>query len=100
MTRKERLDKIQEVLEENLNLDWTDRMVFNIVTESYHTADIFDFCGNQATHVYLRDSKGKAYRARVMIKDESFIIKMNGMTIDATEHWKELLDASTVDVKQ
>lgn len=96
MTRTERLDKIQQVLEENLDLIWVDRTIYNHHTKIYRTADIFDFADNRHTYVYLRDSKNKGYLARVILNDEKFIINMNGMKIDVSEHWKELLSEELV----
>lgn len=92
MTKKERLDKIQEVLEENLNLNWVDRLVYNHAHKYYHTADIWDFEDGRPTYAYLVDGK-RSYLARVIIKDEKFNIALNGMKIDVSEHWKELINA-------
>ena len=91
MTKKERLDKIQEVLEENLNLNWVDRLVYNHAHKYYHTADIWDFEDGRPTYAYLVDGK-RSYLARVIIKDEKFNIALNGMKIDVSEHWKELIN--------
>lgn len=96
MTKQNKIEKIQEVLEENLNLQWVDRLVYNIHTDSYHTAGIWDFSPNKPTYTYLRDKKNRAYRAKVVLNNESFIIKMNGMKIDASEHWQELLQEEMV----
>ena len=92
MNYKEKLDKVQEVLEENLGLDWVDRMVYNPANNSYHSADMFDFYADRPTYAYLRDKAKKAYRAQVVLNPTSFIIKMNGMKIDASDHWRELLE--------
>ena len=94
MTKKERLDKIQEVLEENLNLNWVDRLVYNHAHKYYHTADIWDFEDGRPTYAYLVDGK-RSYLARVIIKDEKFNIALNGMKIDVSEHWKELIAENT-----
>lgn len=92
MTKRERLNKIQEVLEESLNLEWVDRLVYSPSNNSYHTAvDVFDFVDNCTTYAYLRNKKGKSFRAQVKLNNEQFIIRMDGMKIDASEHWKELL---------
>jgi len=96
MTTKEKLNKIQTVLEENLDLVWVDRTVYNHHTKIYRTADIFDFENDRHTYVYLKDSKNKSYLARVVLNDEKFIITMNGMTIDASEHWLELLSEDLI----
>ena len=96
MTRKERLQKIQEVLEEALGLNWTDRLIYNYNTKIYRSADILDFQPNKATYAYLKDEKKKSYLARVVINDDSFIITINGMKVDASEHWKELLSKELV----
>ena len=96
MTRKERLDKIQEVLEESLNLKWVDRLIYNPATNSYRTADVFDFGDNSITYVYLENSKRQSFRAQVKLNNEQFIIRMNGMKIDASEYWQELLAQQTV----
>ncbi len=101
MNYKQKLDKVQEVLEENLGLNWIDRMVYNPYNGSYHTADMFDFYADRPTYAYLQDEKKKNYRAQVTLNSNSFIIKMNGMTIDASAHWQELLenDASPKQIK-
>lgn len=91
MTKKERLDKIQEVLEESLNLNWIDRMVYDYAHKYYHTADIWDFEDGRPTYAYLVDGK-HSYLARVVVKDEKFNIALNGMKIDVSEHWKELIN--------
>ena len=96
MTRQERLNKIQEVLEENLDLKWIDKLVYNHNTKYYHTADIFDFCPNRTTYVYLRDNKNKSYLAKVVLNDAKFIINMNGVKIDVSAHWQELLQEELV----
>lgn len=96
MTKKERLDKIQIVLEENLDLIWMDRTVYNHNTKVYRTADIFDFEDNRHTYVYLRDKKNKAYLAQVVLNDTKFIINLNGVKIDVSDHWQELLSQQLV----
>ena len=96
MTKRERLNKIQQVLEENLDLQWVDKIVYNHNTKCYRTATVLDFCPDKPTYAYLKDKKNNAYLARVKLNDESFIIKMNGMTIDASEHWQELLSEELV----
>ncbi|MBQ3502908.1 MAG: hypothetical protein IJA72_04535 [Clostridia bacterium] len=99
MTRKERLDKIQQVLEESLNLKWVDRIIYNPVTNFYRTADVFDFIDNSTTYAYLENAKRQSFRAQVKLNNEQFIIRMNGMKIDASEHWKELLIGESVDTQ-
>lgn len=96
MDSKEKIQKIKEVLEENLGLIWTDRLVFNHHTKCYRSADMFDFRSGRSTYVYLRDKKNKSYLARVVLTDESFIINLNGIKVDASEHWKELLSQELV----
>ena len=91
MTHKERLNKIQEVLEENLNLNWVDRLVYNHTHKYYHTADMWDFEDGRPTYAYLIDGK-RSYLAKVVIKGEKFNIALNGMKIDVSEHWKELIN--------
>ena len=98
MTTKEKLNKIQTVLEENLDLIWIDKTVYNHHTECYHTAGAFDFENDRHTYAYLKDNKNKSYLARVVLNDEKFIITMNGMTIDASEHWLELLSQEAVEI--
>lgn len=98
MTKRERLNKIQEVLEESLNLEWVDRLVYNPANNSYHTAvSAFDFIDNSTTYAYLRNKKGNSFRAQVKLNNEQFIIRMNGMKIDASKHWQELLSQESVD---
>lgn len=96
MTKKERLDKIQEVLEESLNLEWVDRLVYEPAHNYFHTAEVFDFTDNSTTYVYLENDKRKAFRAQIKLNNEQFIIRMNGMKIDASEHWKELIVENTL----
>ena len=98
MDYKQKLDNIEKVLEENLGLDWVDRMVYNPANNSYHSACVFDFCDDRKTYAYLRDTK-KAYRAQVELNPTKFIIKMNGMTIDASAHWQELLQNQAVPIQ-
>ena len=98
MDKKEKLQKIQQVLEESLGLKWRDRIIYNINTKRYHTADICDFCSNKLTYVYLMDDKKIAHLARVKIDDEKFIIKVNGMTIDVSSFWQEVMQETTVKV--
>ena len=99
MTKRQRLDKIQIVLEENLDLIWVDRTIYNHNTRVYRTADIFDFKDDRHTYVYLRDSKNKAYLANVVLNDEKFIIKLNGAKIDVSEHWRELTNQELIITK-
>lgn len=99
MTSKERLNKIQEVLEESLNLKWVDRLIYNPISNFYRTADVFDFVNNYTTYVYLENDKRQSFRAQVKLNNEQFIIRMNGMKIDASEHWKELLIGESVDTQ-
>ena len=90
MTKRERLNNIQTVLEENLQLKWVDRLIYNPANNFYRTAELFDFADNTITYVYLQNNKHKAFRARVLLNKEKFIIRMNGMEIDVSEHWQEL----------
>ena len=90
MNRVTRLNKIQEVLENALGLIWSDRIVYSHSTKIYHTATIFDFEPGKATYAHLQDKNHKRYLARVVVDETSFIINMNGMKIDASEHWQEV----------
>ena len=90
MDRQTRLNKIQQVLEENLELNWVDRIIYNHSSKIYRTATIFDFEPGKATYAHLQDKKHKRYLARVVVDEESFIININGIKIDASEHWKEI----------
>ena len=92
MTKRQRLDKIQQVIEENLDLKWIDRTIYNHNTRVYRTADIFDFADDKHTYVYLQDAKKKAYLAKVVLNNEKFIINLNGLKVDVSEHWQELLN--------
>ena len=96
MTKRERLNKIQIVLEESLGLIWVDRIIYNYNTRCYRTANILDFCPDKSTYTYLRDNKNNTYLAKVVLNDEKFVINVNGMKIDASEHWKELLQQEMV----
>lgn len=96
MTKKEKLNKIQEVIEESLGLTWIDRLVYNYNTKCYHTANGFDFCKGKATYIYLIDDKKKTYMARVVVDNESFKISINGTKVDASAYWKELLNQETI----
>ena len=91
MEGKERLNKIQQVLEESLGLIWVDRIVYSHNSKIYRTAHIFDFYPGIATYVHLQDKKHKRYLARVVVDENSFIINMNGMKIDASKHWNEII---------
>ena len=92
MTGKEKIFKVKEVLEENLGLEWTDRLVYNLTTKTYHTANSNDFWPGVATYAYLRDSKKKAYLARVKVDETNFKIELNGMKIDVSQHWQDLVN--------
>ena len=89
MDRGTRLKKIQEVLEESLGLKWVDRIIYSHSSKIYRTATIFDFETGKATYAHLQDENHKRYWARVVVDEDSFIINMNGMKIDATDYWKE-----------
>ncbi len=91
MDSKTRLNKIQEVLEESLNLNWVDKIVYCYQTKMYHSAYKLDFSDGVATYAYLRDNKKNSYLARVIIKGDKFTIQINGVKIDASEHWQELI---------
>ena len=98
MNRRERLEKIQQVIEESLGLKWTDRIVFNRITKTYRTVDESDFWLNKPTYVHLLDNKKASYIARVEIGREKFIIKISGMTVDASEFWQEIIQETAVKV--
>ena len=97
MDNKFTLDDIQEVIEENLDLEWVDRLIYNPLSKYYHTATDYDLNSmHRQTYVYLRDKKNSCYLAVINFNDERFIIRMNGTKVDVSEHWKELLDKHTV----
>lgn len=92
------LDDIQEVIEENLDLTWVDRIIYNPLNKYYHTATEYDLekMPNRQTYVYLRDKRNSCYLAVINFNDDRFIIRMNGTKVDVSEHWKELLDKHIV----
>ena len=86
------LAQIQQLVEQELNLKWTDRMVVNIDPRSYHSANLYwDFVYDKSTYLYLRNDKDKRFLAKVKVDNEQFIINFNGKIIDATEHWLEII---------
>ena len=97
MTKTERLDKIQQVLEESLKLKWVDRIIYNPASNFCYTAEVFDMEDNRITYVYLQNTKQQRFRARVLLNTQQFIIRMNGIEVDASERWKELLSQESVD---
>ena len=96
MTKTEKVNKIQEVVEESLGLIWVDKLVYDFKTKTYHTATYLDFSRGKTACLYLTDSKKKPYMAKVVVNNSKFNISVNGMKIDATEHWKELLSETVV----
>lgn len=91
-----KLDRIQQVLEENLDLIWENRLVYNYYDKTYHSADMFDFGYNKSTYVHLIDNKNKGYLARVKLNSQKFVIDLNGMKIDVSDHWQELSSKALV----
>ena len=90
MQREERLNKIQQIFEEDLGLKWVDRLIYSHSTKVYRSAHIFDFNPGKATYVHLQNDDSKRYLARVVVDETSFIVNMNGMKINLSEHWKEI----------
>ena len=86
------LDQIQQLVEKELNLQWTDRIVFNHEPRCYRSADLYyDFAFGKPKYLYLRNDKDKRFLAKVQVTNDKFIINFNGYIIDATEHWLTLL---------
>ena len=86
------LNQIQQLIEQELNLKWTDRIIFNHESRGYHSADLYyDFGSKKPKYLYLRNDKDKRFLAKVQVDDKRFIINFNGDIIDASEHWQEIL---------
>ena len=97
--KKYTLDDIQQVIEENLDLKWIDRLVYKPLSKYYHTATNSDFTYNKQTYIYLIDKKNTSYLAVINFNENRFVIRINGMKIDASEHWKELINAEVTDTQ-
>ena len=95
MDRYVRLNKIQQVLEKSLGLIWVDRLIYSHSSKIYRTAHIFDFEPGKATYAHLQDEKHKSYLARVEIDENGFVININGMKIDASEYWEEIISGQS-----
>lgn len=86
------LDQIQQLVERELNLKWTDRIVYSHNPQGYHSADLYwDFAFGKPKYLYLRNDKDKRFLAKVQVTNDKFIINLNGDIIDATAHWIEIL---------
>jgi len=60
-------------------------LVYNLTTKTYHTANSNDFWPGVATYAYLRDSKKKAYLARVkggLVSKETVFKLRNGVQLE------------------
>lgn len=90
------VEQVKQVLEEALDLIWIDKLRYNHKTKCYHTATITDFKINRYIYAYLINNKRKAYLAKIQVDNEKFLINVNGMKIDATEHWQEILGKENV----
>ena len=87
------LDQIQQIVEKTLNLEWTDRVIFNHEPKNYHSADLYwDFGPMKPKYLYLRDKKDKRYLAKVHITNDKCVINLNGDITDVTNDWLELLN--------
>ena len=98
MTRQEKLIKIQQVLEENLDMVWQDKVVYSHSAKKYRSVNmLIDFQDNRITYVRLADKKG-GHLAKVKLDNENFVIEIDGVKVDVSEHWQELLQETLVQV--
>lgn len=92
-----RLTNIKEVIEENLDMVWKDKIVYSHNTKSYRTVNmVIDFQNNRTTYVRLEDKKKKGHMAKVKLNSNSFIIEIDGLKVDVSDHWQELLNQELV----
>lgn len=96
MDNKSKIDKIQEVLEEGLGLQWYDNTVRNYMSKGFHTAGSCDFCNNKSTYVYMIDKKKTLHLAKVVLNDTKFIVEIDGVKVNLSQHWQELNTQDTV----
>lgn len=97
MNKKTKLKYIQEVLEENLDMVWEDWIVYSYDTKEYRTVNMMlDFKPNCETPVRLSDKKKIGHMAYVTLNSKKFIVAIDGMKIDMSEHWQELLSQQLV----
>lgn len=83
---------IKEVLEENLDMVWKDKIVYSHNSKTYREVNmLIDFQNNRTTYVRLEDRKKKGHMAKVKLNNESFVIEIDGLKIDVSDHWQELL---------
>lgn len=94
MTRQE---KITQVLEENLDMVWQDKVVYSHSAKKYRAVNmLIDFKNKRITYVRLADKKGKGHLAKVKLDNENFVIEIDGMKVDVSDHWQELLSEELV----
>ena len=95
MTKRQRLYKIQQVLEEVLDMKWQDRLVYDETTGYRKVSIVKDF-GTYSTYVRLADKSNKGHIAKVKINGDNFSIEMEGVRIDASPCWQDILNEELV----
>ena len=97
MDRSTKWKYIKEVLEENLDMAWKDKMVYSHHSKEYRNVNmLMDFQNDRTTYVRLEDKKKKGHMAKVKLTNESFVIEIDGVKIDVSDHWQELLSQEMV----
>ena len=92
-----KLRYVQEVLEENLDLIWQDRLIYSPRERRYRTVNFrYDFKNEEITYVRLADKKKNGHMAKVRLNNKTFIIEIEGVKIDVSAHWQELLNQKLV----